>query len=668
MTILARSHAGCCLAPLLRWTLSLACAVMFLGITPRITLANTDLTAASVTATAGAAPRKDPATTPPKSKPAAAKKAASKPAVKKSGAAVSKTAKGATSKTSREASTARPASGIVSGSKVTAPSAARKSSVRRKASSTTRRKTQATGSKQRKNGSRTAVSQKRTKAPAPVTVIRAPGLKLTASGRPAPKSAPISTVRGGADSTRIWIGGQPHDARYALFVMPGQELRIEAHVAGGLAQRWEGDGSFEPLPPAGPPTRAQAQLSAVRAGSPRVKVEMPGRVLIWRAPDLAGAAFLTLKTAAPGESGKDAVWKDVTRLNLMVMMPAEQMIAGRLNGYLIGNYPAPRAEQDSTYLPPMAFLKATDRPTRLSPSFFLEDFACHQEHDGERFVALQPRLLPFLEAISGRVKELMSNRRVDVAGRNAPSAAPDPAASAARGAAAKPATATDDDEEGLADTMARAHDAVDAGMPRKPNLPNRPTPPPSFRSSPGDAMLAAASSKLQPIDMAAVVRDRPIKVLSGYRTPAYNRSLGTARLSRHQYGDACDIYVDRDNDGRMDDLNLDGSVDGRDAITLAAWIEDLWQRPEFRGCPGGLGIYNGNGAHGPFVHVDLRGFKARWGGNGLRWNDESESARDLLGQADPWFGTSEELSAAGFEFVTGDAPHHHGDEDAGTIR
>ena len=85
-----------------------------------------------------------------------------------------------------------------------------------------------------------------------------------------------------------------------------------------------------------------------------------------------------------------------------------------------------------------------------------------------------------------------------------------------------------------------------------------------------------------------------------------------------------------DNDGRMDDLNRDGSVDGRDAMVLASWIEDLWQRPEFKNCQGGLGIYNGTGAHGPFVHVDMRGFKARWGGNGLRWDDDNVSARELL--------------------------------------
>ena len=28
---------------------------------------------------------------------------------------------------------------------------------------------------------------------------------------------------------------------------------------------------------------------------------------------------------------------------------------------------------------------------------------------------------------------------------------------------------------------------------------------------------------------------------------------------------------------------------------------------------GGAGVYTGNGAHGPFIHIDARGSHARWG-------------------------------------------------------
>ena len=106
-----------------------------------------------------------------------------------------------------------------------------------------------------------------------------------------------------------------------------------------------------------------------------------------------------------------------------------------------------------------------------------------------------------------------------------------------------------------------------------------------------------------------------IKVLSGFRTPQYNakgvcRRCGRAKDSRHMYGDASDIYVDGDGDGRMDDLNGDGKVTVADAKYLAA-IADLveGQHPELTG---GIGIYRATGAHGPFVHVDTRGFVARW--------------------------------------------------------
>jgi uncharacterized protein YcbK (DUF882 family) len=106
-----------------------------------------------------------------------------------------------------------------------------------------------------------------------------------------------------------------------------------------------------------------------------------------------------------------------------------------------------------------------------------------------------------------------------------------------------------------------------------------------------------------------------IKVLSGFRTPQYNakgvcRRCGRAKDSRHMYGDASDIYVDGDNNGRMDDLNGDGRVNVADARYLARIADQVEsEHPELTG---GIGIYRGTGAHGPFVHVDTRGFVARW--------------------------------------------------------
>ena len=104
------------------------------------------------------------------------------------------------------------------------------------------------------------------------------------------------------------------------------------------------------------------------------------------------------------------------------------------------------------------------------------------------------------------------------------------------------------------------------------------------------------------------------RILSGYRTPYYNRLIGNeTRYSRHVYGDAADIYVDEDRDGKMDDLDHDGLVTLDDARRLGSVIESLSQKSWYQPFEGGLGLYKANAAHGPFVHVDVRGHPARWG-------------------------------------------------------
>ena len=101
-------------------------------------------------------------------------------------------------------------------------------------------------------------------------------------------------------------------------------------------------------------------------------------------------------------------------------------------------------------------------------------------------------------------------------------------------------------------------------------------------------------------------------IISGYRTPWYNRSIGNVPNSRHVYGDAMDIYVDMDRDGRMDDLNGNG-IRGRGDIELLAEIAaDFMARPENAPLLGGVGRYGKTSVHGGFVHVDTRGVRARW--------------------------------------------------------
>jgi hypothetical protein len=104
-----------------------------------------------------------------------------------------------------------------------------------------------------------------------------------------------------------------------------------------------------------------------------------------------------------------------------------------------------------------------------------------------------------------------------------------------------------------------------------------------------------------------------VVVLSGFRAPYYNDlrvDEGAARASRHQFGDAADLIIDADNDGRMDDLNRDGRRDLRDLNAIGAAVAHVER--EHPALIGGLGTYAAMGPSGPFAHIDVRGTSARW--------------------------------------------------------
>ena len=111
------------------------------------------------------------------------------------------------------------------------------------------------------------------------------------------------------------------------------------------------------------------------------------------------------------------------------------------------------------------------------------------------------------------------------------------------------------------------------------------------------------------------VRVQHMVVMSGFRTPQYNAQGvgrgGRARDSRHQFGDAADVFIDNDQNGRMDDLNHDRRIDSRDARVILQAVERVERaHPELAG---GAALYRATKAHGPFAHVDTRGARARWG-------------------------------------------------------
>ena len=102
-------------------------------------------------------------------------------------------------------------------------------------------------------------------------------------------------------------------------------------------------------------------------------------------------------------------------------------------------------------------------------------------------------------------------------------------------------------------------------------------------------------------------------VMSGWRSPDYNRSIGNkTSVFRHLYGDAADIFIDEDKDGYMDDLNGDGKIDIGDAKALQSLAQSLSINSEGKWIQGGLASYRKNEFRGPFVHVDARGYPARW--------------------------------------------------------
>lgn len=93
-------------------------------------------------------------------------------------------------------------------------------------------------------------------------------------------------------------------------------------------------------------------------------------------------------------------------------------------------------------------------------------------------------------------------------------------------------------------------------------------------------------------------------VHSGFRTPAHNRGVWRAAGdSRHQYGDAADLAIDADGDGR---------VTVRDEVLVARAVEQVESKhPDL---VGGLGLYTSRHYRTPYVHIDARGRRSRWTG------------------------------------------------------
>ena len=102
------------------------------------------------------------------------------------------------------------------------------------------------------------------------------------------------------------------------------------------------------------------------------------------------------------------------------------------------------------------------------------------------------------------------------------------------------------------------------------------------------------------------IADIEIDVHSGFRAPEHNRKVRRAASdSQHQYGDAADVAIDANGDGRLT------AMDSR-MVGLAVEIVEL-KHPDLIG---GLGIYTSGHSSTNYVHIDVRGKRARWRGRG----------------------------------------------------
>jgi uncharacterized protein YcbK (DUF882 family) len=95
-----------------------------------------------------------------------------------------------------------------------------------------------------------------------------------------------------------------------------------------------------------------------------------------------------------------------------------------------------------------------------------------------------------------------------------------------------------------------------------------------------------------------------VDVHSGFRAPSHNREVRrAAKDSRHQYGDAADVQID---------ANGDGKIDMADEILVMRAVERVEKsHPDL---VGGLGLYTSRRYRTPYLHIDTRGQRSRWRG------------------------------------------------------
>lgn len=143
------------------------------------------------------------------------------------------------------------------------------------------------------------------------------------------------------------------------------------------------------------------------------------------------------------------------------------------------------------------------------------------------------------------------------------------------------------------------------------------------------------------------------RIFYGFRSPAYN--LGSreeegnknlkSKYSIHMYGLAVDIMIDEDDNLIMDDLNGDGYTSEDDAKKLLQYVNQLDKELTDKGSDlvGGAGPYphldfyeRGAYAQSPYVHMDARGYMARWVGQDTIGIRKEKDPYALKSPIPPW--------------------------------
>jgi len=203
---------------------------------------------------------------------------------------------------------------------------------------------------------------------------------------------------------------------YALFARPEEQLRMHIQAAGG-AEEWKIEAK-----PKGPDQTTQFQIETLQT----LACEFTGGELsaalddgiVWKAPQQPGwrkISFVrkTSRKAGPAQAKEDQTQSGETEarieLSVCVLYPFNAEKDEAIEGSPIGVYPNPRspetppfvADNPNLYAPPAWFIQVTPQSAELkvSPNFRLGEFSPAEQTGKTHFIALDPRLVMFLEAL-----------------------------------------------------------------------------------------------------------------------------------------------------------------------------------------------------------------------------------------------------------------------------